>query len=255
MYKRQVSQVTEAGTRIEREYYIDQALTTIQKKKGRDRRKRWCRLLSGETPEPLIPGYTSTVRRSRGECMKTSTHSIAAGVSTVAKLHWLRVLSTLKLFSVNHKNSPLPSLFLFPWFPQFSLDSHTTRHHGHRLNRIDGIFYVVAWWLLLFSQIYFSTGCLSPAIVRGYRQNYSSVDFASFSRIIYKDITVNIFIRLHLISLFIYESRVNIIRENIYDVIVTIHEKIRMYIHISELILYRVDSMILILFLDAIWNN
>lgn len=96
--------------------------------------------------------------------------------------------------------------------------------------------------------------CLSPAIVGGYGHKIIVRWISRHSRVLFTKI-------LQLISLFvyifIYESKVKqrIIRENIYDVIVTIHEKIRMSIHISELILYRVDSMILILFLDAIWNN
>lgn len=130
--------------------------------------------------------------------MKTSTHSIAAGVSTVAKLHWLRVLSTLKLFSVNHKNSPLPSLFLFPWFPGFL----TTLIQRVTTVIVSTASTVYSMWLLdgyfcfpkfISVRLFISRDCrrIRP-------QNYSSVDFASFSRIIYKDITVNIFIRLHI---------------------------------------------------------
>lgn len=250
MYKRQVSQVTEAGTRIEREYYIDQALTTIQKKKGRDRRKRWCRLLSGETPEPLIPGYTSTVRRSRGECMKTSTHSIAAGVSTVAKLHWLRVLSTLKLFSVNHKNSPLPSLFLFPWFPSF-LSTLIQRVTTVIVSTASTVY---SMWLLD-GYFCFPKFISVPAV---YLPRFWEDTDKIIVRWILRHSRVLFTKILQLISLFVYILYLYLfmrVKWSIYDVIVTIHEKIRMYIHISELILYRLDSMILILFLDAIWNN
>lgn len=58
----------------------------------------------GETPEPLIPGCTFSRRARVYE--NHATHSIAGGVSIAAKLHGFRVLSTLKLFPANRKNSP-----------------------------------------------------------------------------------------------------------------------------------------------------
>lgn len=58
----------------------------------------------GETPESLIPGCTFSRRARMYE--NHATHSIAGGVSIAAKLHGFRVLSTLKLFPANRKNSP-----------------------------------------------------------------------------------------------------------------------------------------------------
>lgn len=75
----------------------------------------------GETPEPLIPGCTFSRRARVYE--NHATHSIAGGVSIAAKLHGFRVLSTLKLFPANRKNSP---------------SSLSRVSHGHRLNRIHG---------------------------------------------------------------------------------------------------------------------
>lgn len=68
----------------------------------------------GETPEPLIPGCTFSRRARVYE--NHATHSIAGGVSIAAKLHGFRVLSTLKLFPANRKNSP-SSLCTPPPFP------------------------------------------------------------------------------------------------------------------------------------------
>lgn len=69
----------------------------------------------GETPEPLIPGCTFSRRARVYE--NHATHSIAGGVSIAAKLHGFRVLSTLKLFPANRKNSP-SSLCTPPPFPE-----------------------------------------------------------------------------------------------------------------------------------------
>lgn len=68
----------------------------------------------GETPESLIPGCTFSRRARMYE--NHATHSIAGGVSIAAKLHGFRVLSTLKLFPANRKNSP-SSLCTPPPFP------------------------------------------------------------------------------------------------------------------------------------------
>lgn len=138
----------------------------------------------------------------------------------------------------------------FPVFSRLSYNvSLRSSSQPHRRYILCGCLMVTFVFPNLFQYV-----CLSPAIVGGYGHKIIVRWISRHSRVLFTKI-------LRLISLFvyifIYESKVKqrIIRENIYDVIVTIHEKIRMSIHISELILYRVDSMILILFLDAIWNN
>lgn len=112
MYKRQVSQVTEAGTRIEREYYIDQALTTIQKKKGRDRRKRWCRLLSGETPEPWFP-----VTRQPCVVLAESVWKPARTLSPPVSVLWLNYTGSVYYPPLNYS---LLTTKIVPCHPCFS---------------------------------------------------------------------------------------------------------------------------------------
>lgn len=68
---------------------------------------------------PIIPWntwapvlrYTSVSSPPVRKCMKTSTHSLrVVGVGVAAKLHDLGVLSALKLFPANRKNSPTSPL-------------------------------------------------------------------------------------------------------------------------------------------------
>lgn len=87
-----------------------------------------------------------------------ATHSIAGGVSVAAKLHGFRVLSTLKLFPANRKNSPSLPPLVPSWLSRVS--------HGHRLNRIHGTFYggyemddIPVLW-----KIYFTPRCLSAVV-------------------------------------------------------------------------------------------
>lgn len=84
-----------------------------------------------------------------------ATHSIAGGVSIAAKLHGFRVLSTLKLFPANRKNSPsLLPLLAFSCVTRSSSQPHP-RYIPRWLR--DGR-YPVLW------KIYFTARSLSAVV-------------------------------------------------------------------------------------------
>lgn len=111
----------------------------------------WCRLLSHGTPEPRSPLHPGLVvpppfhflARARESVWKRARilRRRRRGIGATAKLHDLRILSALKLFPANRKNSPssptspprTPSVFCIATF------SRLTRRAAHCFNRIASI--------------------------------------------------------------------------------------------------------------------